>query len=302
VTAGLERVGDSDLRLVVSAARHGTFTGAATEAGIGQSAVSHAIARVERALGARLFERRSSGVALTEIGRRLTDELEAAFDRVDRALDGVRESRQEAATLSVSTSLAALWLMPRLAGFKRDHPDVEISCHTNDTDRGVGRDDADVWIPLGRGPWPGLHARRFCDEVLVLVGAPALVEQWSTAPFEHLVDAPLLHLDQRFRPRFDWYQWFDHFSVPRPRRLPGYRSNDYSLIIQAATEGQGLAIGWLHLVDDLIADGRLARLGSLSVATDHPFVVLTRTEHPGTAAASLVEWLLASAPTPLDMR
>ena len=72
-------VSDGDLRLLVSAARTGSFTAAAKEAGIGQSAVSHAIARLERAIGSRVFERRSSGVTLTDIGLRLTDEVQQGF-------------------------------------------------------------------------------------------------------------------------------------------------------------------------------------------------------------------------------
>lgn len=290
------RASDGDLRLLLAAARTGTFTAAASEAGIGQSAVSHAIARLERFFGARLFERRSTGVTLTELGHRLVDEVEAGYERVDRAVDAARDARQHSVTLSVSTSLAALWLMPRLAQFKRIHPDVEISCRTNDTDRTMGRDDADVWIPLGRGPWPGLHSRTFCEETLILVAAPTLADQWGDEPLERLVDAPLLHLDQRFRPRFDWYQWFDHFGVARPRRLPGYRSNDYSLIVQAAVDGQGVAIGWAHLVTDLITEGRLRQVGTHHVSTDHPFVVLTRSDSPGPATAALVDWLLANAP------
>ena len=292
------RVSDGDLRLLLAAVRAGTFTAAAAEAGIGQAAVSHAIARLERVVGTRLFERRSTGVVPTDAGRRLAAELDAGFERIDRAVDATRDARHHSVTLSVSTSLAALWLLPRLASFKREHPEVEISCHTNDTDHGVGRDDADVWIPLGRGPWPGLHSRPFCDERLILVAAPDVAREWSDAPVERLVDAPLLHLDQRFRPRFDLTQWFDHFGIEHTFHLPGYRSNDYSLIIQAAVEGQGIALGWVHLVADLIASGRLQQVGEQSIATDQPFVVLTRTGTHGPATIALVDWLLANAPRP----
>jgi len=92
---------------------------------------------------------------------------------------------------------------PRLAWFKREHPDVEIRIHTNDTDRGVGRDEADIWIPLGPGPWQGMNARHFCDEEIILVVAPEIAQHWSGARMEDLLDAPLLHLDERYRPRFD---------------------------------------------------------------------------------------------------
>jgi LysR family glycine cleavage system transcriptional activator len=289
-------VSDGDLRLLVSAARTGSFTAAAKEAGIGQSAVSHAIARLERVIGSRVFERRSSGVTLTDIGLRLTDEVQQGFEQIDRAVEEAGNARQQSVTLWVSTSFAMLWLMPRLALFKREHPLIEVRCHTNDTDRGVGRDEADVWVPLGRGPWPGLHEQKFCDETLIVVAAPSIARQWDGATDEQLLDAPLLHLEQRFRPRFDWNQWFEHFGVTPPKRLGGYSSSDYSLIIQAAMEGHGLAIGWLHLVQDLIAEGRLQQVGTGSVATDHPITVLTRSERTGPATAAFVEWLLATAP------
>ena len=179
---------------------------------------------------------------------------------------------------------------------QREHPHIEVRCHTNDTDRGVGRDAADIWVPLGRGPWPGLHEQKFCDETLIVVAAPSVAAEWNDGPAERLLDAPLLHLEQRFRPRFDWHQWFQHCGVAAPARLGGYRSNDYSLVIQAATEGQGLAIGWLHLVQDLIAEGRLQQVGTRAVSTDHPITFLTRGERPGAATSAFIEWLLANAP------
>lgn len=288
---------DATLRLFLAAARAGSFTRAAADLGLSQSAVSHAIARLERSLGARVFERRSTGVALTEIGRRLHDDVDAGFDRIDQAVEEARDSHPRGVTLSVSTSLASLWLLSRLAWFKRDHPDIEIRCHTNDTDRGVGRDEADIWIPLGAGPWPGLNARHFCDEEIILVAAPEIADRWSSVATKELVDAPLLHLDERYRPRFDWHRWFSHFGITSPKRINGQRSNDYSLVVQAATDGQGIALGWVHLMTDLITEGKLARVGNGRVRTNEPFTVLVRsaaTRDPSVDV--LADWLVEHAP------
>ena len=290
---------DSTLRVFLAAAEAGSFTLAGGDLGVSQSAVSHSIARLERALGTNLFERRSTGVVLTDVGRRMHDEIQAGFDRVDRAIDAARDAHRPSVTLSVSTSLASLWLLPRLAWFKREHPDVEIRCHTNDTDRGVGRAEADIWIPLGAGPWPAMNSRHFCDEEIILVAAPELADRWSGVPTEALLDAPLLHLDERYRPRFDWHRWFQHFHTASPRRLPGARSNDYSLIVQAATDGQGIALGWVHLLSDLIEQGKLRQVGTGIVRTDHPFVVLTSSSRtPNPIFEAFADWLVEHAPAP----
>ncbi len=294
-----ESVSDGALRMFLAAAQAGSFTLAAEDLEVSQSAVSHAIARLERSLGTNVFERRSTGVALTDVGRRLHDDVQAGFDRVDRAIDAARDAHRSSVTLSVSTSLASLWLLPRLAGFKREHPDLEIRVHTNDTDRGVGRDEADIWIPLGLGPWPGMNTRHFCDEELILVAAPEMAERWTNAPTVDLLGAPLLHLDERYRPRFDWTRWFDHFHVASPRRLVGPRSNDYSLIVQAATDGQGIALGWVHLVSELIAQGKLRQVGAGIVRTDQPFTALTRAmTEPNPIVEVFAEWLVEHAPAP----
>ena len=292
-----ELVSDGTLRMFLAAAHAGSFTLAADDVGVSQSAVSHAIARLERSLGTSVFERRSTGVVLTDVGRRLHDDLQPGFDQVDRAVHAARDAQRPSVTLSVSTSLASLWLLPRLAWFKREHPDIEVRCHTNDTDRAVGRDQADIWIPLGLGPWPGMNARHFCDEEIILVAAPQMAELWNDAPTEDLLNAPLLHLDERYRPRFDWQRWFHQFQATSPRRLPGPRSNDYSLIVQAATDGQGIALGWVHLVSELIAEGKLRQVGTGIVRTDQPFNTLIRaTTTPNPSVETFTGWLVEHAP------
>ena len=289
-------VSDRWLRIFHATHEAGSFTGAAHRLGVGQSAVSHAMRNLESALGATLFERSRSGVALTDAGLRLRDHVEAGFAEIDRGVRGVRDLAREGTTvtLSVSTSLANFWLLPRLPECKRALPDLELRCLTCDTDVDVGRDGADLWIPHGAGPWPGLEETVFTDEEIMAVATPSVAATIGPGDPDTLLAAPLLHLEERYSPRFDWYRWFDHHRVSHGATLGGYRSNDYSLILQAALDGQGVALGWRHIVGSLLADGRLIAIGAETVRTDRPFTILTRSSPPP-AVARLRDWLTAEA-------
>lgn len=297
--------GDGALRSFAAAARLGSISAAALELGVTQSAVSHAVARLERHLDLRLFERAPTGVSLTEAGAALATELRRGFDIVDRAAAaaaaagasarGVRR-RDGVVTLSVSTSFAALWLLPRLGAFRREHPGIDLRYLTNDSDRSVGRDGADVWIPLGAGAWPELATHHFCDEEILLVAAPDVAAAWADAPMAALVDAPLLHLDERYPSRFDWARWFAHVGVDVEGPLAGDHSNDYAVVVQAAIAGQGIALGWEHIVRDAIADGRLVQVGTERVRTERPLTVLVRHDADlGGPVGIVLDWLLRSA-------
>ena len=270
-------VSDRWVRVFVVAADAGSFTDAAAQLGIGQPAVSHAVKRLEQAIGARLFDRTASGIVLTPLGQDLRTRVSAGFDVVDTALrDAAAQVRADrVVTLSVSTALATYWLMPRLAGFKETRPDLELRVITQDTDAGVGRDEADLWIPLGPGPWPGLRTWTFADERLAPVASPDHV---ASTGVTSVVGAALVHNEERYRPRYDWPTWFETHGLDPAGAVAGQRSNDYSIVVHAALEGQGVAVGWLHIVEPLIAAGRLVRVGDDVVVTDAPFCVVARPE------------------------
>jgi len=285
---------DRLLRIVVTAAESGSFSAAAQELGIGQPAVSHAVAAVEEWLGVRMFDRSHLGIQTTLEGQELIVRLESSFVDIDRSMSAARAvADARPVTLSVSTSLATYWLAPRLPEFKLAHPDVQLRVITTDTDNAVGRDDADLWIPLGPVEDRKLDSVDFCAEELVPVAAPSLAAtiDASIGP-EGLLAYPLLHLEERYAPRYDWTRWFAHFEIEAPSDLSGVRSNDYSLILQAALAGNGLALGWRHIVGELIAAGSLVAVGP-SVETGSVFPLLSRSDRPMSAgAAALHAWLI----------
>lgn len=283
--------------MAVAVASAGSFTGAALALGLGQSAVSHAVARLERSLGVELFERRRDGVVPTAAGQALVDRVTPALAEIDAAVDAAMQSPADGTvTLSVSTSLAAYWLTPRLPEFKLAHPDIELRVLTTDTDREVGRDDADLWIPLGPVDDPSLDSVPFCAERLIPVAAPELATSLEATDPVSLRSAPLLHLEERYRSRFDWQRWFEHHGIGVEGGLPGDRSNDYSLVLLGALAGTGVALGWEHIVRELLDEGRLVAVGP-SVETGVAFPLLARRHRPlAPAAQTLRAWLLTHAP------
>ena len=249
------------LRAAVAVADAGSFTGAAHGLGIGQSAVSHAVARLEQSLGVELFERRRDGVVPTDVGAVFVSRVGSALREIDAAVATAATAPSDGSvTISVSTSLATYWLTPRLPGFKREHPGIELRVLTTDTDREVGRDGADLWIPLGPIDDPALEPVPFCAERVIPVASPDLAATLPDRDPAALRRAPLLHLEERYTSRYDWPRWFRHHGVDVDE-VAGDRSNDYSLVLHAALAGTGVALGWEHIVRELLAEGRLVEVG-----------------------------------------
>lgn len=297
-TSAVAPVADRWLRTFDVVASVGTFTGAASRLGVGQSSVSHAIKQLEQAIGVQLFERSERGVSLTAAGDRLRWQIRPAFDAIDAGVREARRSRVDdrVVGLSVSTSFAAWWLLPRLAAFKAEHPDVELRCITSDNDDRVGVDDADLWIPHGADRWERLASAHLTDERISAVAAPEVARRLRD-PHDPaaLLDAELLHLEERYGARFDWPRWFAEHGLPAPDTR-GSRSNDYSVIVQAALDGQGVALGWGHITDQLVEQGRLVVVGGDPIVTDEPFVILHRRGERRRPVVALERWLIANTP------
>ena len=285
-------VSDTWLRAFIAATKCGSFSAAAGSLGVGQSAITHSVARLEKALGVRLFVRTSEGIVPTASGASLFERISQPFVEIDKAVDLARPNQDDPiVTLSVSTSLATFWLMQRLSKYKREHPAVHLRIITRDTDASVGNDDADLWIPLGNVDRHDLVATRLCDEEVGAVAAPAIAEQINKKGIESLAKARLINLEQRFSARFSWQMWFDHHKIEVANLDMAYESNDYSLVLQAAVDGEGVAIGWTHLISNLLAEGKLARIGE-TIRTQNPFQILYRKGLPlSEASASVLTWL-----------
>ena len=284
------------LLLFDSAARTGSFSRAAEEMAVGQPAVSHSVRQLEADLGVRLFRRLHRGVELTPTGERLAQRVRAGLREIEEGLAEIRPSSSDdqQVTLLVSTSLASHWLLPRLGHFKQQYPGIELRCITMDTDRDIPIAEFDLCIALGSGDWPGMQRWFFTDEELYPVCSPEYLRSHrSLVDNGSLLDCDLLHLEERYHSRFDWSQWFAHFDIDSGPMPSDWIYNDYSIVIHAALEGQGIAIGWRHIVQPLVDRGALVRPIAESIETDNPFYIMAPIDRPiGESAQTLRDWLI----------
>lgn len=290
------------LRVFESAARQLSFTAAASELGSSQPAISQQIKRLEQQLATRLFDRVYRGIVLTEAGELLLAHVQEGLASLDAGLVAVT-ARQQREVLQVATdfAFAAYWLMPRLQRFNRLYPEVDVSLITSERDPATVPSDIDVAIRFGDGRFKHGEAHLLFREEVFPVCSPRLFgERQPPLPVSALVDLPLLHLRPEHRSR--WFDWDGLFralgiaSLPTPGAL---RFDNYTLLIQAAIAGQGVAIGWRHLVDELLAQGLLCRLGEAEAHSARGYyLVLPERKRRQRLTARFVDWLQAELDSP----
>jgi len=286
------------IQVFKAAARHGRFTRAADELGISQPAVSHAIRLLETELGSILFNRRNKGVYITESGKYLLEQVGFGLNVIYQAVREVKTMTVEhQVTLAVSTATATWWLLPRIARFKKLHPKIELRVITTDRDLDLERDRLDLAITLGSNNFENYQHWKFVEEEVFPVCSPVFLRQHGPIrDVKSLAKLPLLHIEERYKSRISWTDWLKAFGVPLKRENPIFRFNDYSIVLQAAIEGQGVAQGWKHLVEPLIAQGLLVKPLRESIVTEHPFYVIAPLNFElRSDVANLKNWLIGEA-------
>ena len=279
-----------------AAGRHRSFSGAARELGVSQSAVSQQVAWLEAELGRPLFRRGHRGVTPTPEGMSLLQATTGGFDAMEAAARGIRH-RPHAAVLQVATDFgfAAWWLMPRLAALNSRLPGVEVCVSTSQHDDGTRQAAADVLILFGRGPWPGCTAQRITRERVMPVCSPAVLDRAGGAPDpQALGRLRLLHLASPAPARWlSWPDWFAHHGVRRGAQSNDLTFDSYQLVLQAALQGQGVALGWAPLIDGLASDGRLAVMDGWAMDSDRGYhLVVPQGRMPHPALQQFCRWLL----------
>lgn len=250
----------SALRAFEAAGRHLSFTMAARELNVTQTAISHQVKALEDDLDLMLFVRRPRGLSLTDVGRAYLMHLTEAFQILQRATDRIsRQGRDDTVTVTVLPSFAAKWLVPRLLRFRERSPsiDVRLSASTQLID--FARSDVELGVRFGRGAWPDTRAELLMREVMVLVCSPALAAgEPPLRTVEDLRHHTLLHSEWFGGDRYaQWRAWLAALGI---EDIPWHRGpvfSDASHSIQAAIEGQGVALGRSVLIADDLAAGRL---------------------------------------------
>ncbi|MEN0582573.1 MULTISPECIES: transcriptional regulator GcvA [unclassified Kosakonia] len=248
------------LRAFEVATRHTTFTAAAAELCITQSAVSHQLKNLEDIWGLPLFQRGKT-LSLTPAGAALAPLVREFFSKLETTLADLREQKGRV-RLRVNTtySFALKWLLPRLPDLARLHPEILVTLESTDQAINFASTDADVAIRFGHGNYPALHTEFMFREQLFPVASPALLQRFGTPdePAE-LLRYPLLTRDGAdLVPK--WDAWFKQVGVNTDVLHENVRFADTNMTIEAALLGQGIALARSGHVEKEIADGSLVRL------------------------------------------
>ena len=282
------------MRAFEAAARHLSFTRAAGELNVTQAAISHQVKALEERLGVTLFRRLNRALLLTDAGQAYLPPLREAFDTLAAASDRLRaDDSRGVLTITTLPSIAARWLVPRLGRFREAHPDIDLRIDASQHLTDFGRENVDVALRYGGGEWDGMRAERLMGEDFFPVCSPALREgERPLREPDDLRHHTLLHDDNRT----DWTMWFLAAGIAGgdPARGPAF--SDSSLVLQAAIEGQGVALGRSALAAADLAAGRLVKPFDISLPGSWAYYVVypeATAERPKIIAFR--DWLMAEA-------
>jgi LysR family transcriptional regulator, glycine cleavage system transcriptional activator len=245
------------LRGFEASARRSSFTAAAEELCITQSAVSKQVKMLEEAFGRPLFVRGPRGLGLTPEGRQLYEAVRKVISGLERTFEQILTSARKSVALTVTPSFASLWLAPKLVAFHAQHPSLDVRVDDSENCVVLEREGIDLAVRLTR---PG-HAestwKPLIRERVMLVAAPELAAR-ANCP-EDLTRLPRLvfqHPVERFE-WMSWSHWYERLNLPRSSEQPVFQFSQYEHVVKAAIEGAGVAIGRAPLVLPALRAGRL---------------------------------------------
>ena len=284
------------LRAFEAAGRHLSFTKAAAELNVTPAAISHQVKALEAQLGVSLFRRLTRALRLTDAGQAGLATLGQGFDKLAQGVEQMRaHGEDEVLTISVGPSFGAKWLVPRLERFRGRHPDVEIRIDGTDRLVDLARDEADVALRYGPGGYKGVRVDRLFRQVNTPVCSPALLG--GAHPLRQPDDLrhhTLLHIDWK-EADATWRMWLLAAGLRDidPTRGPLFSLE--SMAVQAALDGQGVALVGEMLVADDLAAGRLVRPFDPSLSrplTFSYYLVSAKEKAERPKVAAFRDWLL----------
>lgn len=277
-----------------AAARHKSFTRAAQELGVTQTAVSRQILGLEDVLGAQLFHRHHRTVDPTPQCRQLALALSRHFRGI---ADSVKEFHEASATgvvtIGATTAFAQLWLLPRLVQFRTAYPEARIRLTVSDQPFDLATGEEDIVIRYGVAPFSDGRSVASRGDLLFPVASPDYAKQLgarSAAFWEG--DYDLIATESNVRSWYSWQDWFQEVGLKHRARPASLTFNHFPGTLYAARAGQGIALGWEMLVQTFLDDGTLVHLGQTNLVAEGRFhVVLSDRTPPSPALDAILAWL-----------
>lgn len=246
-----------------AAARHKSFSRSAQELNVQQPAVSRQVAQLEAALGTRLFRRTKPNLTLTADGEVLLRAVSGGFEAIRTGMATVR-SRPDNDTIVVNAAIGftSLFLLPRLGEFQSLHPQVRLEVVTRDQNPDFDPARCDIAIVFGDAGTPGTESRLIFGEEMVPVCRPGYLDGDTPLERTALADERLLHLSSDDHAG-DWDRYLAGSGVAPPQPAPLDRIFSYMVYLRAIQNGNGIGIGWRHMIEDML------EAGSLAIACEH---------------------------------
>jgi LysR family glycine cleavage system transcriptional activator len=242
-------------------ARHLSFTKAAAELAITQSAVSHRVRRLEKYFGAQLIQRLNPGLRLTDAGAALLPELASALELLARLGTGFSAHRERRLRVAAGSALCNWWLAGRLSQFMTQHPGISVELVPIEND-GSTIPEVDVrilWVGPGEDAPSATQAPLFNEHVFPVCSPSLLPNQQPLKDPQTLSSMTLLHKATHSVGEWSWQSWLDRLGVDIGRRSGGeLRFAEMGLVLSAAVDGAGIALSRSLLVHDALRSGRLA--------------------------------------------
>jgi LysR family glycine cleavage system transcriptional activator len=262
----MKRIPVGPLRAFDVAARTLNLTSAAHELSVTHAAVSRQVKQLEERLGLKLFERLPRGLKLTAHGALLAEGTREAFDRLANAIEDISTPAvRRKLTITTFASLAARWLMPRVQAFATKFPEVDLQVSTTARLVDFAREDVDIGLRFGHGRYPGLHVMTLFQPKEIVVCSPGLLKHGPPIrAFADLKNHTLLHDDSHA----SWVHWLDAVGAKGVNARRGIICGDRNAMLQAALEGQGVAIASSVFAGIDLASGRLVQVFDQEVTSE----------------------------------
>lgn len=284
------------LRCFEAAARSQSFSKAAAELHVTQSAVSHQIRQLEQWFGITLFDRQGRQTVPTAKGEELARALAESFDIMANACKRLTQSDAgPALTIAALPSIATIWLIPRLARFFALHGEISVKVIYAFNEKRLNFDEYDIALLWGTGEWEECRMTPLLDGATVAVCNAGYLDKHGPFPTpQSLAESPLLHDDDRL----GWQGWMRAAGLKHAGPAPGPIFQDFNLLRAAALAGQGAALCPRSLIMDDLESGRLLQLFETEIKHDHAYFIIepddAQHRHAG-AIATFRQWLLAEA-------